>query len=81
MIATLCAASRHPKLLYHFTVLDPPVINAFDMSVGYPYIKLGLSAYLSSQARSAGMLGDEINHVAARHRVRLQSTSQVANLA
>ncbi len=76
----LAAVSHRPELLYRFTVLDSPVINAFALPGGYIYITRGLMAYLSSEAELAAVLGHEIGHVTARHGVRQQSASQAANL-
>lgn len=76
----LASVSHRPELLYRFTVLDSPVINAFALPGGYIYITRGLMAYLNSEAELAAVLGHEIGHVTARHGVRQQSASQAANL-
>ncbi len=76
----LAIVSHRKELMYRFTVLDSPVINAFALPGGYIYITRGLMAYLSSEAELAAVLGHEIGHVTARHGVRQQSASQVANL-
>lgn len=76
----LALVSHRPELLYRFTVLDSPVINAFALPGGYIYITRGLMAYLNSEAELAAVLGHEIGHVTARHGVRQQSASQAANL-
>jgi predicted Zn-dependent protease len=76
----LAWVSHRPELMYRFTVLDSPVINAFALPGGYIYITRGLMAYLNSEAELAAVLGHEIGHVTARHGVRQQSASQAANL-
>jgi predicted Zn-dependent protease len=76
----LAAQSHRPELIYRFTVLDSPVINAFALPGGYIYITRGLMAYLNSEAELAAVLGHEIGHVTARHGVRQQSAAQAANL-
>ena len=76
----LALVSHRPELVYRFTVLDSPVINAFALPGGYIYITRGLMAYLNSEAELAAVLGHEIGHVTARHGVRQQSASQAANL-
>lgn len=76
----LAEASHRPDLIYRFTVLDSPVINAFALPGGYIYITRGLMAYLNSEAELAAVLGHEIGHVTARHGVRQQSASTAANL-
>lgn len=72
--------SHRKELVYRFTVLDSPVINAFALPGGYIYITRGLMAYLNSEAELAAVLGHEIGHVTARHGVRQQSASQAANI-
>lgn len=76
----LAAVSHRDDLVYRFTVLDSPVINAFALPGGYVYITRGLMAYLNSEAELAAVLGHEIGHVTARHGVRQQSAAQAANL-
>jgi len=76
----LAVESHRENLIYRFTVLDSPVINAFALPGGYIYITRGLMAYLSSEAELAAVLGHEIGHVTARHGVRQQSAAQAAGL-
>ncbi len=76
----LAEVSHRDDLVYRFTVLDSPVINAFALPGGYIYITRGLMAYLNSEAELAAVLGHEIGHVTARHGVRQQSAAQAANL-
>lgn len=76
----LAAVSHRTDLVYRFTVLDSPVINAFALPGGYIYITRGLMAYLNSEAELAAVLGHEIGHVTARHGVRQQSAAQAANI-
>ncbi len=76
----LASVSHRSTLLYRFTVLDSPVINAFALPGGYIYITRGLMAYLNSEAELAAVLGHEIGHVTARHGVRQQSAAQAANI-
>ncbi|MCC5795907.1 MAG: M48 family metalloprotease [Methylophaga sp.] len=76
----LAAASHRDHLVYRFTVLDSPIVNAFALPGGYIYITRGLMAYLNSEAELAAVLGHEIGHVTARHGVRQASAAQAANL-
>ncbi|NQZ52701.1 MAG: M48 family metalloprotease [Piscirickettsiaceae bacterium] len=76
----LAIVSHRDNLIYRFTVLDSPVINAFALPGGYIYITRGLMAYLNSEAELAAVLGHEIGHVTARHGVRQQSAAQATNL-
>ena len=73
----LAATSHRDKLIFHFTVLDSPMVNAFALPGGYIYITRGILAYMNSEAHLAGVLGHEIGHVTARHSVRQHSTSTV----
>lgn len=76
--ARLAEQSHRPGLIYRFTVLDSPVVNAFALPGGYIYITRGLMSYLNSEAELAAVLGHEIGHVTARHGVRQQSANQAA---
>ncbi len=76
----LAENSHRDDLVYRFTVLDSPTINAMALPGGYVYITRGLMAYLNSEAELAAVLGHEIGHVTARHGVRQQSAAQAANL-
>ena len=76
----LAKVSHRRELIYRFTVLDSPVINAFALPGGYIYITRGLMGYLNSEAELAAVLGHEIGHVTARHGVRQQSAAQAANI-
>lgn len=78
--AKLAEQSHRPGLIYRFTVLDTPDVNAFALPGGYIYITRGLMAYLNSEAELAGVLGHEIGHVTARHGVRQYSAAQAAGI-
>ena len=77
---SLAAKSHRPNLIYRFTVLDSPDINAFALPGGYIYINRGLMSYLSSEEELAAVLGHEIGHVTARHSVRQYSQSQLLGI-
>ena len=74
---SLAEKSHRPNLIYRFTVLDSPDINAFALPGGYIYINRGLMSYLSNEEELAAVLGHEIGHVTARHSVRQYSQSQL----
>ncbi len=78
--AKLAAHSHRSNLIYRFTLLDSPDVNAFALPGGYIYITRGLLAYLNSEAELAAVLGHEIGHVTARHSVRQQSASTATGL-
>jgi predicted Zn-dependent protease len=73
-------ASHRPELKYTFTVLDSEDINAFTTGGGYVYITRGIMNYLNSEAELTAVLGHEIGHITARHPVRQQSKSTLANI-
>jgi predicted Zn-dependent protease len=71
---------HRPELIYRFTVIDSPEVNAFALPGGYIYITRGILAYLGSEAELAAVLGHEIGHVTARHAVRQHSAQQATQL-
>jgi len=76
----LAANSHRSNLIYRFTVLDSPEVNAFALPGGYIYVTRGLLAYLNSEAELAAVLGHEIGHVTARHAVRQHSAATVTGV-
>jgi len=77
----LAAASRRRDVIYHFTVLDTPIENAFAVPGGYIYITRGLLAYLNSEAELAGVLGHEIGHIVGRDSASQMSQAMLAQIA
>ena len=77
---SLARDSHRPNLVFHFTVLDDPMVNAFALPGGYIYITRGILAYMNSESHLAGVLGHEIGHVTARHGVRQQSQGALAGI-
>ena len=76
----LAEKSHRSHLIYHFTVLDSPQINAFALPGGYIYVTRGIMAYLGSADELAGLIGHEIGHVTARHGVRQHTKGTLASL-
>ena len=76
----LAEKSHRSNLLYHFTVLNSPTINAFALPGGYIYITRGIMAYMRSEAELAAVIGHEIGHVTARHGVRQHTQGTLASL-
>ena len=70
---TLAPHTHRPNLVYHFAVLDTPVVNAFAAPGGYIYVTRGILALMNSESELAVVLGHELGHVAARHSVRQMS--------
>ncbi|GIT33595.1 MAG: hypothetical protein Ct9H300mP3_11260 [Gammaproteobacteria bacterium] len=77
---SLAELSHRSDLIYRFTVLDSPDVNAFALPGGYIFINRGLMAYLSSEEELAAVLGHEIGHVTARHSVKQISQSQILSI-
>jgi len=77
---SLAKTSHRSNLIYRFTVLDSPEVNAFALPGGYIFINRGLMAYLSTEEELAAVLGHEIGHVTARHSVRQISQAQLLNI-
>ncbi|MCJ7582215.1 MAG: M48 family metalloprotease [Candidatus Aminicenantes bacterium] len=71
--AKLVPFTHRPHLLYHFAVLDSPVINAFAAPGGFIYVTRGALAMMNSEAELAVLLGHELGHVNARHTVSKMS--------
>ncbi len=76
----LAKVSHRNNLIFRFTVLDSPQVNAFALPGGYIYITRGILAYLNSEAELAGVLGHEIGHVTARHSVRQHSAGTMSSI-
>ena len=77
---SLAKNSHRSNLIYRFTVLDSPDVNAFALPGGYIFIYRGLMAYLSSEEELAAVLGHELGHVTARHSVQQLSQSQLFDI-
>ena len=77
----IAANSHRSDLVYRFTVLDSPEVNAFALPGGYIYVTRGILAYLNSEAELAAVLGHEIGHVTARHSVRQHSAQTFSSIA
>ncbi len=73
--------SHRSNLIFRFTLVDDPLVNAFAVPGGYIYITRGILAYMNSEAELAGVVGHEIGHVTARHSVRSQAKAQAAGVA
>ena len=65
----IAAVVHRKNLIYHFTVLDSPAINAFALPGGYVYITRGMLAHLRSEGELAAVLAHELGHITARHAV------------
>lgn len=72
--------SHRSHLVYHWAVLDTPVVNAFAVPGGYIYVTRGILAMMNSEAELAVVLGHELGHVNARHSARRLSSMILAQV-
>ncbi|MFQ6016845.1 MAG: M48 family metalloprotease [Kiloniellaceae bacterium] len=77
----LASTSELPALVFTFTVLDTPIVNAFALPGGYVYLTRGLLALADDEAEVAGVLAHEIGHVTARHSAERYGQAMAAKLA
>jgi predicted Zn-dependent protease len=68
--ARLARHSPRQDVVYRFHVVDMEVPNAFALPGGPVFVTRGLLVLLRSEDELAGVVGHEIAHVAARHKVR-----------
>src|SRR5438874_6687627 len=76
----LAATSERPNLPWTFRVVDDPVVNAFALPGGFIYVTRGILAHLNSEAELAGVVGQEVGHVTARHSASLMKKPQIAQV-
>lgn len=76
----LAATSHLPDLIFHFTVLDSPQVNAFALPGGYVYVTRGIMAYMTEESHLAGVIGHEIGHITARHGARRHAQGTLAQV-
>lgn len=76
----LARTSHMPDLIFHFTLLDSPQVNAFALPGGYVYITRGIMAYMTEESHLAGVIGHEIGHVTARHGARRHAQGTLAQV-
>src|SRR6202051_4808020 len=69
------------KVPFTIKVLDTEEVNAFALPGGFFFVNSGLILKAETEAELAGVLANEIAHVAARHGTRQATRGQVANLA
>ncbi|NQT90138.1 MAG: M48 family metalloprotease [Candidatus Omnitrophica bacterium] len=71
----LARVSDRKDIIYHFSVIDDDMFNAFALPGGYIYVFKGLLDELESDDELAAILAHEIGHVCAKHSVkRLQNS-------
>lgn len=73
-------AQNSPRndLLYHFAILNSPVINAFAAPGGYIFITKGLLFLLKDESQLGAILGHEIAHVTQKHVIKEIQKSKMA---
>ncbi len=68
-------ASRRPKLVYTFHVIESREINGFSIPGGHVYLTTALLK-LANDNELASVLAHEVGHVAARHSLKKLNQSQ-----
>ena len=58
---------RHPEFNYQFDVVDAPELNAFALPGGPTYVNRGMIEAARNEGELAGVMANEIAHVALRH--------------
>lgn len=67
ILAKLAAASDSPGDVYHVTILNSPIVNAFALPSGDLFVTRGLLALANDSSEAAAVMAHEIAHVTARH--------------
>jgi predicted Zn-dependent protease len=67
ILAKLAAASDAPDEVYHVTILNSPIVNAFALPSGDLFMTRGLLALANDSSEVAAVMAHEIAHVTARH--------------
>ena len=73
---SLARYSERPELDWRFAVLNSDSINAFAAPDGYVFITRGLYDLARDDDQLAGILGHEINHITARHALKIVSRGE-----
>lgn len=66
----LAIHSQRTEIVYHFAILDTPIINAFAAPGGYIFITQGALDQAQDEAELAAILGHEFGHIEERHYVK-----------
>ncbi len=64
---TLARVVERQDLVYHFRVLDVPVVNAFSIPGGWVYVTNGMMKFVRSDHELAAVLAHELTHINHRH--------------
>src|SRR5579864_483911 len=70
---------RH-DVVYHFTILGTPDINAFAIKGGYVHVDMGLLNFVSSDDELAATMAHEMGHVELRHVVKSSNQSTIIGI-
>jgi predicted Zn-dependent protease len=69
------------ELVYTFTVLEDPEVNAFSLPGGYVFVNDGLIKKVANDDELAGVIAHEVAHITARHAVKRYEGHLGAQLA
>ena len=76
--ARMAARSERPGLPWEFRVVDDPTLNAFALPGGQIFITTGALKAMKNEAELAGVLGNEVAHVAHKHGISKLQQAMVA---
>ncbi|MBV1878109.1 MAG: M48 family metalloprotease [Pseudomonadales bacterium] len=69
--------SSRAELIFHFTILNDDILNAFALPGGYVYVTRGMLSHMNSESELAAVLGHEIAHITEKHGLRSQTRSKI----
>ncbi|MBQ73681.1 MAG: hypothetical protein CMQ20_01510 [Gammaproteobacteria bacterium] len=72
--------SSRPELVFHFTILNDDMINAFALPGGYVYVTRGMLTHMNSESELAAVLGHEVAHITEKHALRRQNRQKGLNI-
>src|SRR5437762_2026613 len=64
---TVAQYSSRPTLVWHFAVVETPIVNAFSTPGGYIFVTTGALKQMHSEAELAAVIGHELAHVTQKH--------------
>jgi hypothetical protein len=77
-VAERIARNSDLKIPLHVTLLDSPDINAIGLPGGFLFLTSGLFLACETEAQFAGVISQQIAHIAARHGTRSSTRSVVS---
>ena len=79
-LASNLARNSDLRIPVHTTLLDSPEVNAIGLPGGFILVTSGLLLATQTEAELAGVLSQQIAHIAARHATRTSKRSIIAKM-